>query len=51
MVAHAEYRQLDLVALCLALQTPLLIDGRGLFTPSKAQAAGLIYRGVGRLRP
>jgi UDP-N-acetyl-D-mannosaminuronic acid dehydrogenase len=51
MVAHAEYRQLDLVALCLALQTPLLIDGRGLFTPSKAQDAGLIYRGVGRLRP
>lgn len=51
MVAHAEYRQLDLVALRMALQTPILIDGRGVFTPAHARAAGLIYRGVGRKRP
>ncbi|MFZ5919288.1 MAG: nucleotide sugar dehydrogenase [Chloroflexota bacterium] len=47
MVKHDQYRQLDLDQLRAALRHPILIDGRGVFDPAQAQAAGLIYRGVG----
>ena len=47
MTAHSAYRTLDLHALKSALRLPVLIDGRHVFETSQAQAAGLIYRGVG----
>ena len=47
MAAHSAYRTLDLHALKSALCLPVLIDGRHVFENSQAQAAGLIYRGVG----
>jgi UDP-N-acetyl-D-mannosaminuronic acid dehydrogenase len=48
MVKHRAYAGLDLGRLQAALRTPLLVDGRGFFRPEQAQAAGLIYWGVGR---
>ncbi len=47
MVAHSVYRTLDLDLLKAALRTPVLIEGRRVFEVKKAQAAGLIYRGIG----
>jgi UDP-N-acetyl-D-mannosaminuronic acid dehydrogenase len=47
MTAHSAYRTLDLHAMKSALRLPVLIDGRHVFETSQAQAAGLIYRGVG----
>ncbi len=48
MVGHTDYRSLDLPMLTQELRTPILIDGRGLYAPAQVQAAGLVYRGVGR---
>ena len=47
MVAHSEYRKLDLTALCGALQQPVLVDGRHVFDAASASVAGFIYRSVG----
>jgi len=51
MVAHQAYRMLDLAALKAVLRTPILIDGRHVFDVAQAQAAGLVYRGLGQGRP
>jgi UDP-N-acetyl-D-mannosaminuronic acid dehydrogenase len=48
MVAHQVYRALDLYALCAALRTPLLVDGRHIFDPRRVREAGLTYRCVGQ---
>ncbi len=47
MVAHREYKALDLAALKAALRSPTLIDGRHVFRAAQAQAVGLAYRGIG----
>jgi UDPglucose 6-dehydrogenase len=43
-----EFRGLDLAALARAMSTPILVDGRNLFRPESAIAAGMDYTGVGR---
>lgn len=50
MVAHDEYRRLDLALLRSIAGTPLLVDGRHLFERGSAEAAGWTYVGVGRGR-
>ena len=47
MVAHRTYKTLDLAALKAVLRTPVLVDGRRVFTAEKAHAAGLRYHAVG----
>jgi UDP-N-acetyl-D-mannosaminuronic acid dehydrogenase len=47
MVAHKEYRALDLADLKALMATPVLIDGRNVFDKSKAQELGFLYSGVG----
>jgi len=47
MVAHNAYRSLDLNSIVTALRTPVLIDGRHVFDATRAQTAGLTYRGIG----
>jgi len=47
MVKHKNYQDLDLDILRGTLRTPLLIDGRRLFTPEQAYTSKLIYRGIG----
>jgi UDP-N-acetyl-D-mannosaminuronic acid dehydrogenase len=47
MVAHSAYRQLDLTCLSQLLRTPVLVDGRRVFSDEAAQQAGLSYLAVG----
>ena len=43
-----EYQNMDLGVLAKRMNTPLLIDGRNLYNPQEAQAAGFHYIGIGR---
>jgi UDPglucose 6-dehydrogenase len=43
-----EFRRLDLHAIAGAMTTAILVDGRNLFTPDEATAAGFDYAGIGR---
>jgi UDPglucose 6-dehydrogenase len=43
-----EVRALDLATLAGALRYPILVDGRNVFEPVDARAAGLQYHGIGR---
>ena len=47
MVAHDEYRALDLADLREWVATPVLIDGRKVFDKVRARELGFIYKGVG----
>ena len=46
-----EFRELDLSALARAMSRAVLVDGRNLFSPDAARAAGFDYTGIGRPRP
>ena len=43
-----EFAQLDLADLAKRMKTPVLVDGRNLFNPEAARAAGFEYAGIGR---
>jgi UDPglucose 6-dehydrogenase len=43
-----EFRDLDLEKLARVMTTPILIDGRNVFQPQKAIAAGFDYASIGR---
>jgi UDPglucose 6-dehydrogenase len=43
-----EFRELDLADLAKRMVTPILVDGRNLYAPEAAAAAGFDYIGVGR---
>lgn len=43
-----EFKTIDLRRLASLMATPVLFDGRNVFTPAQAQAAGFRYFGVGR---
>jgi UDPglucose 6-dehydrogenase len=43
-----EFRNLDLKALAASMATPVLVDGRNVFLPGDAVAAGMDYVGIGR---
>jgi UDPglucose 6-dehydrogenase len=43
-----EFRSIDLAELARVMAKPILVDGRNLFDPQRAQAAGFDYTGVGR---
>jgi UDPglucose 6-dehydrogenase len=44
----AEFRKLDLSKLASSMTTAVLVDGRNLFHPDTASAAGFDYTGIGR---
>jgi UDPglucose 6-dehydrogenase len=43
-----EFAGLDLADLAKRMKTPVLVDGRNLFSPEAARAAGFNYAGIGR---
>ena len=43
-----EFRQLDLVQVRNLMEVPILVDGRNLFAPAQARAAGFEYISIGR---
>lgn len=47
MVRHQEYCSLDLLALRERMRTPLLIDGRAVYTRSQVEESGFQYWGIG----
>jgi UDPglucose 6-dehydrogenase len=44
-----EFRTLDLAALASLMATRILVDGRNLYSPEAAVAAGFDYTGIGRI--
>ena len=45
-----QFRELDLRALARSMSQAILVDGRNLFSPDAARAAGFDYTGIGRPR-
>jgi UDPglucose 6-dehydrogenase len=43
-----EFRDLDLELVARQMSQPILVDGRNLFDPHLARAAGFDYCGIGR---
>jgi UDPglucose 6-dehydrogenase len=46
-----EFKQLDLKRLRQQMQRPVLIDGRNMYDPAAARAAGFLYHAIGRGAP
>jgi UDP-N-acetyl-D-mannosaminuronic acid dehydrogenase len=47
MVAHSQYRDLDLAKLRTILQLPILVDGRHIYDPARVDKAGLKLYSMG----
>lgn len=47
MVAHSEYKALDLNALKTNLKLPILVDGRRIYEAGKVRSTGMDYRCIG----
>jgi UDPglucose 6-dehydrogenase len=43
-----EFKQLDLARLRAKMQRPVLVDGRNIYEPAVARAAGFLYYPIGR---
>ncbi len=48
MVAHREYQQLTPGKIKKLMRTPVVVDGRNLFSAEKMHRAGVTYRGIGK---
>jgi UDP-N-acetyl-D-mannosaminuronic acid dehydrogenase len=48
MVAHSTYKTVILSDICAVMRTPLLIDGRSVYTKAQAEKAGFKYIGLGK---
>ena len=48
ITAHREYREMDLNTAAKLMKTPILIDGRNVFDPATAKAAGFKFKAVGK---
>ena len=48
MVAHHNYKMVKLSEISAVMRTPLLIDGRSVYTREQAEQAGLKYIGLGK---
>jgi UDP-N-acetyl-D-mannosaminuronic acid dehydrogenase len=48
MVAHSGYKTMKLSEVSAVMRTPLLIDGRSVYTREQAEQAGLKYIGLGK---
>lgn len=48
VTAHQQFRTLDLAACAPRMRTPILIDGRNVFSTEAATAAGFHYRAIGK---
>ena len=48
MVSHKEYRRLGPGTIKKLMRTPVVVDGRNIFSAEKMRKAGIVYRGVGK---
>jgi UDP-N-acetyl-D-mannosaminuronic acid dehydrogenase len=45
---HSQYYDLDLSWLEQTMRTPILVDGRNVFDAARVQAAGFVYKAIGK---
>lgn len=45
---HKDYYEMDMGALRSAMRTPIIVDGRDVIDPKAAEAAGFLYKGIGK---
>ncbi|NMC61195.1 MAG: nucleotide sugar dehydrogenase [Candidatus Methanofastidiosa archaeon] len=48
VTAHNEYKNLNLDKIKGLMKTPIIIDGRNIFTKEKAIEKGFVYKGIGK---
>lgn len=48
MVAHKEYSRLTPAGMRKLMRTPVVVDGRNIFSAERMRRAGIVYRGVGK---
>jgi UDP-N-acetyl-D-mannosaminuronic acid dehydrogenase len=48
MVSHKEYARITPALLKRLMMTPVVVDGRNIFSAEKMSKAGIVYRGVGK---
>lgn len=48
MVAHSEYKNIDLAKVSTVLKSSVLVDGRNLYNKEDAENQGLIFKAVGQ---
>ena len=48
MVAHKEYQKITPSTLKKLMRTPVVVDGRNIFSSQKMRKGGIIYKGVGK---
>ncbi len=48
MVAHHDYQTMKLSEISAVMRTPVLVDGRSVYTKAQAEQAGFKYTGVGK---
>lgn len=48
MVAHNEYSSLTPANIKKLMRTPVVVDGRNIFSEGKMRSAGIVYSGVGK---
>jgi UDP-N-acetyl-D-mannosaminuronate dehydrogenase len=48
VTAHKEYKTLELGELKPKLRTPIIVDGRNIFSRAHCEKLGFVYRGVGK---
>ncbi|HXV57724.1 MAG TPA: UDP-glucose/GDP-mannose dehydrogenase family protein [Gaiellaceae bacterium] len=51
VTAWPELAELDWDAVAASMASPVLVDGRNFLDPAEAEAAGLVYEGIGRPAP
>jgi len=49
MVAHKDYAKMSPAALKKLMRTPVVVDGRNIFSTQKMRKAGILYVGVGKV--
>ncbi len=48
VTAHDEYKKLNLKKIKKLMRTPIIVDGRNLFSKEECEKEGFVYKGVGK---
>jgi len=48
VTAHDEYKKLNLKKIKKLMRTPIIVDGRNLFSKEECEKEGFVYRGIGK---
>ena len=48
VTAHDEYKKINLKKIKKLMRTPIIVDGRNLFSKEECEKEGFVYRGIGK---